>query len=340
MLWNQNDDLPLRRAVYCCVAVVTIIVGGTLGFWAVEPDWGIWKSLYFTLITVTTVGYGDQGISPQGEVLAAFLLVIGIAAFTYSLSTIIQIAVNYKAFRRLKMQKKIEQLADHVVVCGYGRMGKSICDELAHDGLACVVIEKNPVKYQQAFDHGQLVLQGIASDDDVLLKAGIERARAIVCAVDCDAENMFITVTARELNEGIFIASRAEVESTARKMERGGASLVVLPHAMAGSSIAHSIVNPYFAKVIERKRHGPMSIQLAEVSVDEGSSLAGQSIQNFGVSEPAIVFVAIERAACDTILRPTGQEVFCSGDVVLVAARAGDLVRMHKMAEPELATSV
>ena len=341
MFWaNSAKGSHGRAALGCIGAIVIVVVSGTLGFWLLEPEWGIWRSLYFTLITVTTVGYGDEGISPHGEGFAAILLIVGIATFTYSLTTLVQIATNQEAIRKRKMQKQIDQTKDHVLVCGYGRMGQSVCNELDHDGISCVVIDQDSEKCRQAAEEGRLVLHGSASDDDLLLRAGIERARSIVCAVNCDAENIFITITARELGKNIFIASRAEVESTARKLERGGASLVVLPHEMAGSSIARSIVNPHLAKVLQRQRHCQESIQLGEVSVCDNSPLVNQTIAGFGASEQSIVFVAIHRSTGAILLRPSGEDVFSSGDTVIVAGRPGDLNRMHEASQPVLALGV
>jgi voltage-gated potassium channel len=341
MSWaNATINSHRRAALRCIGAIVIVVMSGTLGFWLLEPEWGVWRSLYFTLITVTTVGYGDEGISPQGEKFAALLLIVGIATFTFSLSTLVQIATNREAIRKRKMQKQIDQTKDHVLVCGYGRMGQSVCNELDLDKIDTVVIDKDSEKCRQAVGEGRLVLHGSAGDDDLLLRAGIERARGIICALNCDAENMLITITAREFGQNIFIACCAKVKSTARKLERAGASLVVLPYEMAGSSIARSIVNPHLAKVLHRQRHCQKSIQLGEVSVCNQSPLVNQTIAGFGASEQSIVFVAIHRSSGDILLRPSGEDIFCPGDIVIVAGRPGDLNRMHEAAQPALALSV
>ena len=197
------------RCIGLATAVVTI---GTLGFELIEPNWSYWDALYFTLVTITTVGYGDYGLSEDGKVFASLILLGGIGTFTYSLTTLIQIASDVDAILRRKMRRCISECTNHIIVCGYGRMGRMICQELDRSDLKCVVVERDPEHVLHAKQDDRLVVAGVASEDDTLLAAGVERAQGVVCAVDSDAENMFITVTARELNPMCRVVSRADVQ--------------------------------------------------------------------------------------------------------------------------------
>ena len=184
----------LRRAI---LALSVVLTGGTLGFMIIEPTWGLWRSLYFTLITVTTVGYSDEGLSAQGRGFTTILLVAGIATASYAFSQIVQAAVSYQFAWRRRMQKDIDRLRDHYVVCGMGRVGRAVCKQLTENSTPFVVIEQDIDRFQQAPSYGFLAILGTATEDAVLLQAGIKRARGIVCAFDSDSENIVITLSAR-----------------------------------------------------------------------------------------------------------------------------------------------
>ena len=319
-----DADSEMKAMVRCGLLLIGIMAVGTLGFHLIEDDWSFWNCLYFTIVTMTTVGYGDYGLSPKGEYFAAGLMLAGFGVFTYSLSTLVRIAADTDAALRRKMKREIASCRDHIVVCGYGRMGRTICEEVRLGGLDCVVIEHQEAGVAQAISDGLLVVQGSASDDHTLIKAGVERARGIVCAVDSDAENMFITVTARDLNPECNVISRAEAESAARKLQRAGASLVVSPHQMAGETVASAVLNPRLSKFMGALCEDRRQFEMGETIIQPGSQLAGQTIQEFGSQAEGLVFVAIERADGEMVIRPRGFESFYEGDVVIFAGSPTD----------------
>lgn len=314
-----------RRAVVRCVMLLLgVVVTGTLGFGLLQPEWTTWQCLYFTLITVTTVGYGDPGLTTSGQAFAAVLMVSGFGVFTYALTTLVTHASDTQAARRRTMKRRISQCRDHIVVCGYGRVGRTICQQITRGGLPCVVIDANAEQAAQAEEDGRLFIHGQASDDDILKRAGVEAARGVVCAVDSDAENMFIAVSARELNPGCTIISRAESEASAHKLRRGGACLVVSPHQMAGETVASALLSPRltrFMAAAEDLHHG---FHLGEAEVLPGAELAGMTIAEFGSRAERLVFVAIEREGGEMVIRPRGFEAFHEGDVVIYAGSTAD----------------
>lgn len=320
------------RVWRCVTLLAGVVVVGTAGFYLIEKDWTLWESMYFTLVTITTVGYGDNGLSPQGQVFAALLLVCGISVFTYSLSTLVQIASDQEAARMRTMKRKIAECQDHVIVCGYGRMGRTICREIEGEGVPCVVVENDPDRVHAALTDGEMVVEGEASDDDTLLQAGLMRARGVVCAVDSDAGNMFITVTARGLNPECNVISRAENERAARKLEHAGAALVVSPHQMAGRTVASAVMFPRLAKYTNGYDDNDQAFKLGETRVCPGSTLVGQSIAQFGSTVEGLVFVAIERSDGQTILRPRGSERFCDDDIVIYAGGREDIAQIKEAA--------
>jgi len=319
-------------ALRCIAALVAVTAFGTAGFLLIERDWGLWDALYFTLITITTVGYGDEGLSSNGQMFATLLLLVGIGTATYSLSVLIQLAVNYQLAWKRKMQQRINQLHDHIVVCGFGRMGRTVCERLAAGEVRFVVIEHDEAGYRAAIDLGYPAIHGNATEDEVLRKAGVERCRGVVCVLNADAENIFITLNARYLNEGAFIACRAETDGAVDKVRRAGASLVVSPHYSAGVNIASAILRPHVAGAMQSSCPADTGFGLDEVDIPEGSPLAGQTINRFGKSEDSIVFVAIQRPGGETIVRPGGEERLQPGDVVIVAGAPTNLSRMAQQA--------
>lgn len=333
--WLRDDEVcAMLRCVGVAAAVLAI---GTLGFHLIETQWSFWDSFYFTLVTISTVGYGDYDINETSKKFAALLLICGIGTFTYSLSTLVRIASDIEAAARRKMRHDITHTSDHVIVCGYGRMGRMVCDEIDRGGLPCVVIERTEEGVERARVDRRLVVAGTASEEEVLHAAGIERAVGVICAVDSDAENMFITVTARELNPGVRIISRAESPTSAHKLERAGASLVISPHQMAGKTIATALMHPRLAKFLHTSGEdsgGGLYFELGEVEVEAGSNAEGKTVRQLGGELDGLVFVAVDRAEGGLVVQPRGDQRFAAGDVVIFAG-SGDIVHhMHAAAAP------
>ncbi len=292
-----------RHLAMCLIAFAIVVTIGTLGFLCTEDNWTTWDSLFFTLITITTVGYGDENISLAGERFAVVLLVVGIGTATYTFSNLMQVAVGCQLAWKAKMQKRISHLHDHVIVCGFGRMGKYICEQLREESVPTVIIEQDELGYLTAVEMGYLAVHGCATEDQILIDAGIRQARAVICVVDSDSENIVITLSARELKRDLFIASRADGESVAHKIERAGASLVVSPHVTAGHNIATAILHPHLAELLRHTQQRMSDFQMSEVSVERESPLAGQTAETYGRSEESIVFVAVRKP--DGELKPT-----------------------------------
>lgn len=326
---DEDQYLAILRCVALGAGVVAI---GALGFRLIE-GWGLWEATYFTLVTISTVGYDDHNLTDQGEVFAAVMLLCGIGTFTYSLSTLVQIASDVDSALRRKMKRSIAECSGHVVVCGYGRIGRMICAEIERGGKECVVIERDPDGVQRAIADDRLVVSGAASDDQTLLAAGLDRAEAIVCAVDSDAENLFITVSVRDINATCRIISRAESPDAARKLERAGASLVVSPHQMAGKTIATALVHPRLTRFMHSsaaESEESCYFELGETIVQAGSNTDGKTIREVGEKLAGLVFVAIERDSVPLIVQPRGDEPFLADDVVIFAGAGAVVQRFHQ----------
>ncbi len=317
------------RVVLRSVSVLAIVVVcGTLGFMLTEHQWGLWQAFYFTLITITTVGYGDLGISENGQRFAAVLLLCGIGTATWTLTTVVQYAVSYQFDWKKRMSKMLSRISDHIVVCGFGRIGQTICRELSTAGIDFVVVDRNEAAASDAVALGYTVVHGDSTDEDNLRNAGLERAQGIVCAVESDAENVFIALTAREMNPNAMIASRANTESGARRIEQAGATLVVSPFLSAGEDIARAISRPHLAEFLRKSNRHDSEFSLSEVCVTSDSPLAGESLQAYGQRERSIAFIAIKRDGGETIFRPSGDVRFQPDDVIIAAGVPDALSRM------------
>lgn len=317
------------RAIAMLCAVMLV---GTIGFMLIEPGWTLWRAIYFTLITITTVGFGDEGISEAGQKFAALLLVFGIGTATWTLTTVVQFAVTYQFEWKRRIKKMINQTSDHILICGFGRIGRTICAELAQSNIPCVVIDRDENRVEEAIECGYLAIEGNTTSERVLLEAGLDRARGIVCATSSDAENVFIALTAREINPKAMIASRANSESSARRMENAGASLVVSPFLTAGVDLARAIIKPHLAELLRNSQRADSDFAMSEVLVEPGSSLEGKTPRTYGQEENSISFIAIKREGQGTICRPGGQETFHPHDVIIAAGIPDALSRMSKAA--------
>lgn len=332
ILLPGTQDYESRIVLRAVITLCGVVLFGTVGFMLIEQDWTLWRSIYFTLITITTVGFGDDGISEAGQKFAAVLLICGIGTATWTLTAVVQFAVSYQFEWQRRMRTMIKTSSDHIVICGFGRIGRKIGSELSESGIPCVVIDRDESRIGEAIECGHMAVHGDTTDESVLLDAGLERARAIVCATSSDAENVFITLTAREINPRAMIASRANSESSARRMENAGASLVVSPFLTAGVDLARAIVKPHLAELLRNSQRTDADFALTEVLVAPGSPLEGETPRTYGREEDSISFIAIKRAGEETIYRPGGQESFRPHDVIIAAGVPDALSRMSKAA--------
>lgn len=325
---RKNDEA--RRLLYALAAFVLVLVSGVLGFMLIEEDWGLGRAFYFTVITLSTVGYGDEGISETARLFASGLILCGIGTCTYALSQMVQFAVSRQMAWRQKMQRHIDQLEDHFIICGLGRVGQAVSDQFTEAAMPVVVVEQSAERAEWARNEGQLVVEGSATEDEALILAGVQRARGIVCASPSDSDNLVMTLTARELNPDINIIARIDNPQSDTRFKRAGATHVISPAMISGHDIATMLVRPKLAEFLERARTSESGFQMTEISVEPGSSLVGQKIAEFGAKEPTLTFVALQKSDGQTHVRPRANDTLGGGDVLIVA---GELDAIARMAE-------
>ena len=327
---NVNTHQKLMRALW---ALVGVIIFGSLSFAYVE-NWSLWHGLYFTLITITTVGYGDEGISEAGRILSVTLLTGGISVASYTFALFVQSAVTDQLIWRSRMQKRIDQLTDHTIICGFGRMGRTICDQLIHADKPFVVIERSHDGFHLAHDLGLLAIEGIAVDDGVLFQAGIKRAAHLVSAVDSEADNIAITLSARDLHPDITIIARAERDEDVRKLRRAGADRIVAPFQSGGIEVANAILRPKVVDFLAHSQQTEHHFVLSEIHIEKGSALAKQPLSDYGKNEGRrISFVALERGEEEIAISHQVNQVLRAGDVLIVAGHPDDVLQMQARAQ-------
>ncbi len=324
----MNARKQLWIAVICMTFVVIL---GTLGFMAIE-EISLFQAFWMTMITVLTVGYGDAvPVTQAGKVFALLIIPVGVGIVTYAIGVVAAMIIEgnlFHAVRRKKMDKQIAQLQNHIIVCGCGRVGLQVVHELQEKKIPFVVVDKDESILEK---EKLLYVHGDATEDQVLHYAGISKAAGLVASVANDAENVFITLTARGLNDAIKIVARAEKPETEDKLKRAGANKVINPSSMAGIHIAKGIANPLTVHYIDTVLYGvDQSFVIEEIAVGKGSILASKSLLESDVrNQFDVTILAILRNG-NVIHNPTGQEKLQEHDMIIVFGSVEKLGQFEK----------
>ena len=224
---------------------VTAIVGGTIGYYRIEEGWSLFDAFYMTIITLTTIGFGEvHELSMGGRIFTIILVMFGLGAAATFAAHFARMLIEgdlEEYWRKRRMERIINRLKDHIIVCGYGRIGRAICLELTDMGSTCVVVDNNAERQHEARDHGLIVVHGNATSDLALISSGISRASAVVAALSSDSENVFVALTARDLNPDVAIIARAEDRTVESRMIKAGVNRVAYPAQLCGGQIAHLV---------------------------------------------------------------------------------------------------
>ena len=315
--------------------IIIVIAFGTAGYQLIE-GWNFLDALYMTIITLTTVGYREvHELSSRGMIFTIVLLMVGVGTFLYALSAGAKIILEgelQELFGRKRLEKKIKELKGHYIVCGYGRMGKIICRELKAKNVPFVAIERNGDFLNNRLDDF-LGISGDATNDDILREAGIERAKGLISVLPNDALNLYVVLSARELNPDLHIVARAGEEGSENKLLRAGADKVVSPYHIGGLRIAHTILRPAVVDFIEfATKTGNIELQMEEVTIPEGSSMADKSLDQCGIGrELGIIIVGIKRHTGEMRFNPTSRSTVKAGDTLIALGEISKLKVLENM---------
>ncbi|MFO7559744.1 MAG: potassium channel protein [Desulfobacterales bacterium] len=324
------------RLLVSLLFLLGIILFGTVGYTVFE-SMPLFDSFYMTLITISTVGFSEiKPLSQAGRIITIIVIISGISVLTYTLGQVAKIFVEgelRKIFGRRKLEKQISTLNNHYIICGYGRIGGIISKELAYENIPFVVVEQDPGKVEKLENDRFLYLNMDATSEEALIKAGLERAKGIVTAVSSDADNVFITLTAKGIRSDIFILARTSDIKNESKLLKAGATRVVCPYLIGGSRMAQVLKKPTVVDFIDiAMMNGKLGLKMEEAVVGPNSNLIGKTLisshirQDFGV-----IIVAIKKPTNEMIFNPVPTEKLEAGDVIVVIGKKEDLKRMNEV---------
>ncbi|MFO7769408.1 MAG: potassium channel protein [bacterium] len=329
--WDPASLLRSSHPVRTLLIILVLLLGaGTLGYMLVE-GWPFLDSLYMTVITMATVGFGEvHDLTPAGEVFTIFLIFLGVAMVGLAVSSLGQMVVEGEIRRvmgRRHLERQIRRLEDHYVVCGFGRMGRTLARMLEEAGRAVVVIETDEEKLQGAEEEGHLYVRGDATTEESLKAANVGSARGLVTTVASDAENLFITLTAREMNPNLFILARAFDDRSEHKLRRAGADRVVAPTQIGAARMAHAILRPTVLEFMELATHREsLELQMEELTLQGDSPICGMTLKESPIRRRyGLIVIAIKRGDGRMVFNPVSDTELKAGDTLITMGRPENL---------------
>ncbi len=319
-----------RTLLRFALAYLSVIAAGTAGYVVIE-GWNVVESAYMTVITLSTVGFGEvRPLSLSGQIFTAALIVAGVGAVTYLFAAISQYIISGElsgSLRKARMQQRIDALSGHYIICGYGRVGEQVVDDLVEAGSSCVVIEESADAMREAPDRLPHIV-GDASDDDTLHRAAVDRANGLVAATGDDATNLFITLTARTLSPKLCIVARANHPASEPKLRRAGATHVISPYRISGRRIARQLLNPMVTDFLDVVMHfGNLELLLEECAVQPGSTLSGKTVAEAEVrrNTGSNVLAIRQHDEVGILTNPPAEMRFEPGDVLIALGTQAQL---------------
>lgn len=315
--------------------LLIIILFGIFGFYFIE-NWSFFDSFYMTVISLTTVGFGEiHPLSFYGKIFTVILLLTGVGSVTLVARNLsLQFFQPFfgTVLKEKKMEKILSKMQNHYIVCGHGRIGRDVCKNLTESQKKVVVVDKNISDFISINGTQVPVVQGDASYESTLLKAGIDRAKGLIAAVTSEAENVFITMTARDLNPDLFIISRFEENATQSKLLRAGANKVINPYHIGSQKISHIILKPTISKILDfAYEKGQFQLDINELELKDGNKLIGNSIRECKIRDDYnIIIIAIEKSDGIIITNPGPNYVFENFDRIVMIANDQEIQTLFK----------
>ena len=324
----------MQKVRMLLLAAVLWMVIGTSGFIFLE-EMQVLDALYMTIITFSTVGFGEvKPLHPAGKVFVIFLITAGVGLAYFMASTIGQMVIEGQfsdILGRRKMESKIKKLKDHFIIAGYGRVGREVAAAFKKRGASFVVIEKDPAATQSLLADGVLFVEGEATEDDVLRKAHIESARTFITTLPDEAQNVYVTLTAREMNRRLNIIARADYEEGEKKLKRAGADHVVSPHVLGGMRMAMASLRPNVVDFMHTASLGAGGLTIEEIKIPQNSPLIGKTLvesrlkQDFGAN-----IIGVKKPGENMLMVPGPDTVVGESDIMVLIGASEDLERLGK----------
>ncbi|MEN6318558.1 MAG: potassium channel protein [Syntrophaceae bacterium] len=327
--------IPTKKLRIAFLGLILIFIIGTLGYHIIE-GWSLAESLYMTAITLSTIGYGDfYPVTDGGRFFTVVFVIFGVGTMLYTIGLLTETMVEAR-FRSImgrgKLEKMINKLNNHYIICGCGRIGYLICKELTAEKVLFVVIENNPEIIQKIESEGFIYYKGDAAQDKTLIAAGIKRAKGIVCALPTDPENLYVILTAKELNPDIYILSRSEEVESEHRLLRAGADRVMSPYTLGGMRMAMAITKPAMLDFIEiTTRRQSLELRMEELPICEGSKFIGKSLEESEIRQQyGLIIIAVKKDTGQMIFNPMANYIISTGDKLISLGEDKDVSRFAK----------
>jgi voltage-gated potassium channel len=306
----------------------------------VIESWGFFDALYMTIITISTVGYSEvHHVSKAGRLFTILLVFFGVGFTLYIAAAVVQFMVEGRIriiLGRRRLEKKINRMKDHYIVCGYGRIGRVLCRNLKRKPINLVVVEKSPELIPVMDADGVLYISGDASNEENLLKAGIKRAKGLIAVLASDADNVFLVLTARQLDPDLIIIARASQEESKSKLRAAGANTVESPYDMGAASMAHRIIRPTVTNFLDLAfAHKRKGIQMEEIPVGASSDLVNVMLKDTGIRQKYnLIIIAIKKPDKSMLFNPSFEAVIEVGDTVIAVGEEINLQNLEHILNP------
>ncbi len=331
----------IRHLKYCILLLILVIFLGVGGYMSIE-GWNFLDALYMAVTTLTTVGYSEvHEVSDSGRIFTIFFIIIGVVYFLYMAGAVVQFMVEGQIrtiLGRRSLDKKIDRLKNHYIVCGYGRIGKTLCTMLKKKAVDLVVIEKDKDLIPVMVENKIFYISGDAGDETNLIKAGIRHAKGLIAVLATDTDNVFLVLTARQLNPDIYIMANASHNESKPKLIAAGANRVELPYDMGAVSMAQRIIRPTVTNFLNlafaQKRK---DIQMEEIPVSPSSGLVNVMLKDSGIRQRFnLIIIAIKKSDDSMLFNPSFEAVIESGDTVIAVGEEENLKNLEKILNPSV----
>lgn len=323
-----------NRLTFAFISFLALIVVGTSGYHWLE-GMSVIDSLYMTVITISTVGFGEvRKLSSYGRMFTIGLILGGGGIAAYSISITAEFFMSGEWRRILETRRRsrmLSKLSNHVIICGFGRVGRRVADELTKEGVPFIVVDTDPDRIRSAEEHGYISMTGNAANENMLKQAGIGSARALVAAVSSDAENVFIVLTARSLSSKIQIIARANYEDSEPKLVRAGANRTIVPYTISGKRMVTMLVRPNVADFLDEVAHvGGMELVLEQIHIHPESRLAGRTLADMDIRNSMGITVLACRHTDGKFETHPGPETLIEPDSIMLVLGTRDQLRDMK----------
>ncbi|SMP08467.1 voltage-gated potassium channel [Desulfurobacterium pacificum] len=339
---NNSSELIFKKFLIILSLLILIVLLSTFGIMFIE-HWSFLDALWHTIITISTVGYGEvRPLSPAGKVFTMIVIVVSFTFFAYGAFTVASMIMEgelRKFFIIRKMEKLAMKLKNHTIVCGLGRTGQAAIKELWKEKVPFVVIEKDEAKIEEAKEKypNLIYILGDATEDETLIKAGVKSAANMIVATADDADNLFITLSAKNLNPNLRIVTRANREENVVKLKRAGATEVILPNVIGGLRMASLAIRPSVVSFLDIvTHHGEIDLRLEEVKVPKGSPFHGKLLKDLEIpKKTGVVVIGVRREDGSFILNPTSTTMILEGDSLIIIGTREQADKLKRLVRGE-----